>query len=136
MTSNIASQEIYEAEDLEALRPHLMSILQQYFRPEFLNRLDDIIIFHRLSREHIRDIVNIQLNQLAERIKEKGIELSWTDALVDYLATAGYDPQYGARPLRRLIQKEVEDLMAKAIIAGQVGPQIKLDYQNGSVVVS
>ena len=136
MTSNIASQEIYEAEDLEALRPHLMSILQQYFRPEFLNRLDDIIIFHRLSREHIRDIVNIQLNQLAERIKEKGIELSWTDALVDYLATAGYDPQYGARPLRRLIQKEVEDLMAKAIIAGQVGPQIKLDYQNGSVVIS
>ncbi|TDF74583.1 ATP-dependent chaperone ClpB [Candidatus Syntrophosphaera thermopropionivorans] len=136
MTSNIASQEIYEAEDLEALRPHLMSILQQYFRPEFLNRLDDIIIFHRLSRENIRDIVNIQLNQLAERIKEKGIELSWTDALVDYLATAGYDPQYGARPLRRLIQKEVEDLMAKAIIAGQVGPQIKLDYQNGSVVVS
>ncbi|HOD60332.1 MAG TPA: AAA family ATPase, partial [Candidatus Syntrophosphaera sp.] len=136
MTSNIASQEIYEAEDLEALRPHLMSILQQYFRPEFLNRLDDIIIFHRLSRENIRDIVKIQLNQLAERIKEKGIELSWTDALVDYLATAGYDPQYGARPLRRLIQKEVEDQMARAIIAGKVGPQIKLDYQNGSVIIS
>jgi ATP-dependent Clp protease ATP-binding subunit ClpB len=113
-----------------------MSILQQYFRPEFLNRLDDIIIFHRLSRENIRDIVKIQLNQLAERIKEKGIELSWTDALVDYLATAGYDPQYGARPLRRLIQKEVEDQMARAIIAGKVGPQIKLDYQNGSVIIS
>jgi ATP-dependent Clp protease ATP-binding subunit ClpB len=135
MTSNIGSQEIYECDDLEALRPQLMSTLKQYFRPEFLNRLDDIIIFHRLSKENIREIVVIQLNQLADRIREKGIELSWTDALVDHIAEAGYDPQFGARPLKRLIQKELENAMAKAVLAGHAGPRMKLDYANDEVVI-
>ena len=136
MTSNIGSQEIYDASDLEAIRPQLMDILKQYFRPEFLNRLDDIIIFHRLSRADIREIVKIQLDQLAARVREKGIELSWTEALVDYIASSGYDPQFGARPLKRLIQKELEDAMAKAVLSGKAGPSMKLDYQNGEVSIS
>ena len=136
MTSNIGSQEIYDASDLEAIRPQLMDILKQYFRPEFLNRLDDIIIFHRLSRADIREIMKIQLDQLAARVREKGIELSWTEALVDYIASAGYDPQFGARPLKRLIQKELEDAMAKAVLSGKAGPSMKLDYQNGEVSIS
>lgn len=136
MTSNIGSQEIYDAEDLEALRPELMNILKRYFRPEFLNRLDDIIIFHRLSRDNIRQIVQIQLQQLADRVREKGIELEWTDALADYIADAGYDPQFGARPLKRLIQKELEDAMAKAVLSGNAGPSMKLDYRDGKVEIN
>jgi ATP-dependent Clp protease ATP-binding subunit ClpB len=136
MTSNIGSQEIYEASDLEALRPRLLGTLKQYFRPEFLNRLDDIIIFHRLSQANIREIVKIQLTQLAGRVREKGIELSWTEALVDHIAAAGYDPQFGARPLKRLIQKDLEDAMARAVLSGQAGQQMKLDYQNGEVIIS
>ena len=136
MTSNIGSQEIYEASDLEALRPRLLATLKQYFRPEFLNRLDDIIIFHRLSQANIREIVKIQLGQLADRVREKGIELSWTEALVDHIAAAGYDPQFGARPLKRLIQKDLEDAMARAVLSGQAGQQMKLDYQNGEVIIS
>jgi len=136
MTSNIGSQEIYDAEDLEALRPELMNILKRYFRPEFLNRLDDIIIFHRLSRDNIRQIVQIQLQQLADRVREKGIELEWTDALADYIADAGYDPQFGARPLKRLIQKELEDALAKAVLSGNAGPSMKLDYRDGKVEIT
>ncbi len=136
MTSNIGSQEIYDAEDLEALRPELMNILKRYFRPEFLNRLDDIIIFHRLSRDNIRQIVQIQLQQLADRVREKGIELEWTDALADYIAAAGFDPQFGARPLKRLIQKELEDAMAKAVLSGNAGPSMKLDYRDGKVEIN
>ncbi len=136
MTSNIGSQEIYAAEDLEALRPELMNILKRYFRPEFLNRLDDIIIFHRLSRDNIRQIVQIQLQQLADRVREKGIELEWTDALADYIAAAGFDPQFGARPLKRMIQKELEDALAKAVLSGSAGPSMKLDYRNGKVEIN
>ena len=136
MTSNIGSQEIYDAEDLEALRPELMNILKRYFRPEFLNRLDDIIIFHRLSRYNIRQIVQIQLQQLADRVREKGIELEWTDALADYIADAGFDPQFGARPLKRLIQKELEDALAKAVLSGNAGPSMKLDYRDGKVEIN
>nr|MBP7206196.1 AAA family ATPase [Candidatus Cloacimonadota bacterium] len=136
MTSNIGSQEIYEASDLEAIRPQLLATLKQYFRPEFLNRLDDIIIFHRLSRDNIREIVKIQLGQLAARVREKGIELSWTEALVDHIASAGYDPQFGARPLKRLIQKDLEDAMARAVLSGQAGERMKLDHRNGEVIIT
>ena len=139
MTSNIASQMIYDApnDDLDELRPALMNELKRYFRPEFLNRLDDIIIFHRLGEENIRAIVELQLRILASRIIGKGIELRWTPALGDYIATAGYDPQFGARPLKRLIQKEIEDELAMALLGGklQAGRPIMLDYQNGKMMV-
>lgn len=137
LTSNIGSQMIYDTQDeaLEELRPQLMNELKHYFRPEFLNRLDDIIIFHRLSRENIRSIVDIQLGVLAKRLLSKGIELSWTDALADYIADAGFDPQFGARPLKRLIQKDIEDELAKALLGGkiQINTPLKLDYDGGLV---
>ncbi|MFA5510489.1 MAG: AAA family ATPase, partial [Candidatus Cloacimonadaceae bacterium] len=139
MTSNIASQMIYDApnDDLDELRPALLNELKRYFRPEFLNRLDDIIIFHRLGEENIRAIVELQLRILASRIIGKGIELRWTPALGDYIATAGFDPQFGARPLKRLIQKEIEDELAMALLGGklQAGKPIMLDYQDGKMKV-
>lgn len=138
LTSNIGSQMIYDAQDeeLDALRPQLMEELKRYFRPEFLNRLDDIIIFHRLSKENIRAIVDIQLGVLANRLLPKGIELTWTDRLADYIAEAGFDPQFGARPLKRLIQKEIEDELAKALLGGKIQPDapLELDYDNGLLI--
>ncbi len=133
MTSNIGSQQIYEASEaeLEELKPQLLATLQQYFRPEFLNRLDDIIVFHRLEREHIKQIVRLQLEILAGRMMKRNLQLSFGDNLVEYLADAGFDPAFGARPLKRLIQRELEDALAKLILAGktQGGQIINLDYQ-------
>jgi len=141
MTSNIGSQQIFEASDadLEELKPQLMTILQQYFRPEFLNRLDDIIVFHRLNRTHIKQIVKLQLAILAERLSGKNLQLEFTDALVDHLAEAGYDPTFGARPLKRIIRKELEDNLAKAILQGQftTGKAVKLDYSpTGEILIN
>ena len=140
MTSNIGSQEIYEASDkeLERLKPQLMNILQQYFRPEFLNRVDDIILFHRLDKDHIKKIVKLQLNLLAERVANRNLQLDFSENLIDHLAEAGYDPAFGARPLKRLIQKEIEDTLARHILAGQftTGKSIMLDWnpQEGLII--
>jgi len=140
MTSNIGSQEIYEASDkeLERLKPQLMNILQQYFRPEFLNRVDDIILFHRLDKDHIKKIVKLQLNLLAERVANRNLQLDFSENLIDHLAEAGYDPAFGARPLKRLIQKEIEDTLARDILAGQftTGKSIMLDWnpQEGLII--
>jgi ATP-dependent Clp protease ATP-binding subunit ClpB len=140
MTSNIGSQMIYDTahEDLDELRPELMTELKRYFRPEFLNRLDDIIIFHRLGRADIRAIVEIQLNVLAKRLQTKGIELSWTDVLAQHIAAAGFDPQFGARPLKRLIQKDIEDALARALLGGEIsaGNPVRLDYDGSKLLLS
>ncbi len=132
MTSNIGSQEIYEASDseLEQIKPRLMNILQQYFRPEFLNRVDDIILFHRLNKDHIKKIVKLQLDILASRLANRNLQLDFSENLIEHLADAGYDPAFGARPLKRLIQKEIEDTLAKYILAGQFtsGKKIMLDW--------
>ncbi|MBP8704842.1 MAG: ATP-dependent chaperone ClpB, partial [Candidatus Cloacimonas sp.] len=103
MTSNIGSQEIYEASDseLEQIKPRLMNILQQYFRPEFLNRVDDIILFHRLNKDHIKKIVKLQLDILASRLANRNLQLDFSENLIEHLAEAGYDPAFGARPLKR-----------------------------------
>jgi ATP-dependent Clp protease ATP-binding subunit ClpB len=133
LTSNIGSQEIFNYQgDLEDLRPVLMQILQQYFRPEFLNRLDDLIIFHRLDQEQIRSIVALQLDILVSRMAKKNISISYTNALVSHIADIGFDPQFGARPLKRVIQTEIEDALAKALLGGTVDTAntICLDYQD------
>jgi len=139
MTSNIGSQEIYEASDseLEQLKPRLMSILQQYFRPEFLNRVDDIILFHRLNKDHIKKIVKLQLDILASRLANRNLQLDFSENLIEHLAEEGYDPAFGARPLKRLIQKEIEDTMAKYILAGQftTGKKILLDWNPGQGLI-
>ncbi len=130
MTSNLGSQFIFDAglADTETLKPELMRFLQQYFRPEFLNRVDEIITFHRLEAEHIRKIVVLQLGYLAERLLTQGIKLSWEQSLVEYFASEGFDPAFGARPIKRLIQKELENTLAKAILSGEAGPQQELVF--------
>jgi ATP-dependent Clp protease ATP-binding subunit ClpB len=139
MTSNIGSQLIFEAEDAdpESLRPQLLQILQQHFRPEFLNRLDDIIIFHRLNHSHLRKIVEIQLENLKDRLAKRNIDVIFTDKLEDWLTLNGYDAQFGARPLKRLIQKELENRIAIAILSGNqdMGKPLSIDEQDGDIVV-
>jgi len=122
LTSNIGSQLIFEAEDAdpEALRPQLMQILQHHFRPEFLNRLDDVIIFHRLAHSHLQQIVRLQLDNLKERLEKRNIKVEFTEELVDWLTLNGYDAQFGARPLKRLIQKELENQIALSLLAGDL----------------
>jgi ATP-dependent Clp protease ATP-binding subunit ClpB len=96
-----------------------MEALRLHFKPEFLNRVDDILIFHRLSREQLRDIVTLQMARLRKLLAERQISLELTDAARDFLAEAGYDPVYGARPLRRAIQRELQDKLAPMLLAGQ-----------------
>ncbi len=122
MTSNIGSQLIFEAEDAdpETLRPQLMQILQQHFRPEFLNRLDDIIIFHRLNHAHLHEIVKLQLDILKERLEKQNIEVEFSEELINWLTINGFDAQFGARPLKRLIQKELENKIAIYLMSGEL----------------
>ncbi|MBM4289266.1 MAG: ATP-dependent chaperone ClpB [Deltaproteobacteria bacterium] len=119
MTSNIGSQYIMEVRDEEDMRQKVMDAMRFHFKPEFLNRVDDIIIFHRLDKEHLRRIVDLQAQRLVQRLEEHGIHLSLTDRARDFLAEAGFDPVYGARPLRRAIQKQVQDSLAKLILGGE-----------------
>ena len=131
LTSNIGSQEIYNHHgDPAEIRPQLNSILREYFRPEFLNRLDDIIVFHRLDREQIRQIVILQLDILARRVAKQDIRLRFSEKLVDHIADVGFDPQFGARPLKRAIQSELEDVLAKTLLASKLPPNagIMVDY--------
>lgn len=137
MTSNIGSPLILEAqargEDAEAIRAAVMGALSQAFRPEFLNRVDDIIVFDALTREDLHQIVDIQLRGLRDRLAERRVTLHLTDAAKDHLAAVGYDPNYGARPLKRAIAREIETPLAREILAGKVaeGSALTLDYQNG-----
>ncbi|QNJ11091.1 ATP-dependent chaperone ClpB [Synechococcus sp. M16.1] len=123
LTSNIGSQSILElAGDPEqhgAMESRVNDALRAYFRPEFLNRLDDQIIFHSLRREELRQIVTLQVERLRQRLAERKLELSLSDGAADWLANAGYDPVYGARPLKRAVQRELETPIAKAILAGR-----------------
>ncbi|QNJ02786.1 ATP-dependent chaperone ClpB [Synechococcus sp. PROS-U-1] len=125
LTSNIGSQSILElAGDPEqhgAMEARVNEALRAHFRPEFLNRLDDQIIFHSLRREELRQIVTLQVERLRQRLAERKLELSLSDGAADWLADAGYDPVYGARPLKRAVQRELETPIAKAILAGRYG---------------
>jgi ATP-dependent Clp protease ATP-binding subunit ClpB len=144
MTSNIGSEEIFKAEgDEELSKPIILQALRSYFKPEFLNRLDEVIIFHRLNEEHMVQITHIQLSDLRDRLAIRGFGLEITPKAMQYLAEKGYDPQFGARPLRRLIQKEIEDKIAlellkvapnKTDLQNEAG-KIYIDLQNGNIVV-
>ena len=123
MTSNLGSHWIAEAEGMDEsqIKTKIEEELRRHFRPEFLNRVDDVIVFHRLSREEIEQIVEIQLKNLAKIVADRGITLTWTTAARRMLAGRGYDPAFGARPLKRLIQKEVADLLSTQILTGELG---------------
>lgn len=140
LTSNIGSQLIFETEDAdpETLRPQLMQILQQHFRPEFLNRLDDIIVFHRLAQSHLRAIVGLQLEVLRERLAKRNINVEFADNLIDWLTINGYDAQFGARPLKRLIQKELENQIAIALLSGEINTDktLLINEIEGRIVIT
>lgn len=126
MTSNLGSEIIMEEvgkgeESFEHAKEKVIQKLRTFFRPEFLNRVDDIVVFHPLNRDHLVQIVDIQLERLARRLRDQNIEIKLTAGAKKYLADAGYDPLYGARPLKRAIQKELENPLAKSILRGDFG---------------
>jgi ATP-dependent Clp protease ATP-binding subunit ClpB len=135
MTSNIGSQFITEEESKEARSRLVMDALRGHFRPEFLNRVDEIIIFDRLSEEDLKKIVEIQLKRLSRRLEQQKITLDLSDSAKALLAREGYDPVYGARPLRRTIQKEILDPLSIDILEGKVreGQTVKVDAKNGAL---
>jgi ATP-dependent Clp protease ATP-binding subunit ClpB len=137
MTSNIGSQYILDPDITEVeMEARVTELMQATFKPEFLNRVDEIIIFHRLTLEHIKGIVDIQLDLLRKRLAERDISLEITDATKSYLAQQGYDPAYGARPLKRLIQKEIQDKVALGLLKGEFrdGDTIRVDERNLELV--
>src|SRR3712207_4223445 len=109
-----------------------------HFKPEFINRLDDIVEFDALSREHIREIVELQIRRVAERVRERGIELELTPEALDLLGELGYDPTYGARPLKRVIQKRVVDRLAIALLEGEFreGDRATVEAADGELVLT
>jgi ATP-dependent Clp protease ATP-binding subunit ClpB len=133
MTSNLGSSAIMEEEDEEVMREKVMNALRGHFRPEFLNRIDDIIIFHRLDKEHLAEIAKIQLLKVQTLLGSRDIDLTLSDSATDLLTEEGYDPVYGARPLKRVIQKQIIDPLAAQIIKGDVrdGDTVLVDAQDG-----
>ncbi|MBI5506025.1 MAG: ATP-dependent chaperone ClpB [Deltaproteobacteria bacterium] len=135
MTSNIGSSEILSyrgagsADAYEEMKKEVLGLLQHEFRPEFLNRLDEIVVFHGLTRSELRRIVDLQVARLQERLESRGIHLQLTEAASTWLAEVGYDPSYGARPLKRTIQREVENELARRIVAAEVrdGMEVVID---------
>src|SRR5688572_9289988 len=141
MTSNIGSEFLAnqkEGEDVEAVRPYVMAEMRTKFRPEFLNRIDEIILFHRLRRDQMAAIVDIQIGRLQKLLADRKLTLQLDDTARTWLANKGYDPMYGARPLKRVIQKQVQDPLAEQILAGKVrdGQTIKLTVRNGQLVLN
>jgi len=138
MTSNIGSQWIKElgGRDDATMRQRVLEALNQHFRPEFLNRVDEIIIFHSLTMEHLVQIVDIQLNRLRKLLEERHMDLVVSDEAKRYLAERGYDPVYGARPLKRTIQRELQDPLAMKILQGEFaeGDTIYVDLEQGALV--
>jgi ATP-dependent Clp protease ATP-binding subunit ClpB len=137
MTSNIGSQYITElgAGGDKIMRERVTEAMKAHFKPEFLNRVDDIIIFHRLSEEQLREIVDIQARGITALLAERDIGIVLTDAAKDYLAREGYDPAYGARPLKRLIQKEIQDVLAMKLLEGEFGggQTVEVDFRDGGL---
>jgi ATP-dependent Clp protease ATP-binding subunit ClpB len=141
MTSNLGDRWLHEYDGMdedEIQRNIRQRLREEGLRPEFINRIDEVIIFHPLGREQIKDIVEIQLNRLRPRLAERNITLQLTDAARDVLANEGYDPQFGARPLKRVIQREVENRIARALLDGTIrdGSTVQVDAPAGKLVVT
>jgi ATP-dependent Clp protease ATP-binding subunit ClpB len=136
MTSNIGSHRIleyrgaFEGQGYERMKEAVTEEMRRHFRPEFLNRVDEVIVFHALKEEQLKQIVDIQMEHLRSRLAERHIQIELTEAAKEYLVRTGYDPQYGARPLKRLIQKEIETALGKLILQGQIcdGQTALVDY--------
>jgi ATP-dependent Clp protease ATP-binding subunit ClpB len=136
MTSNIGSYRIleyrgaFEGENYERMKQTVLDEMRQHFRPEFLNRVDEIIVFHSLSEQHLKQIVDIQLENLQRRLEDRHIYIELTEAAKIHLVRSGYDPNYGARPLKRAVQKEIETPLARLMLKGEVrdGQKVVVDY--------
>ena len=140
MTSNLGSQALAEqpeGEDSGAVREEVMEAVRAHFRPEFLNRLDEILLFHRLDRRHMGGIVKIQLGRLTKMLAEREITLTVDEAATEWLAEAGYDPVYGARPLKRVIQRELQNPLATLILEGRIkdGQTVAVGAEGGSLTI-
>jgi ATP-dependent Clp protease ATP-binding subunit ClpB len=138
MTSNLGSEYLVslgEDQDVDVVREQVMNVVKGAFRPEFLNRLDEIILFHRLKREHMGAIVDIQLGRLQKLLDDRKITISVSDVARKWLAEKGYDPAYGARPLKRVIQKNVQDPLAEEVLAGRIkdGDTVDIDATAGTL---
>ncbi|GAA4032615.1 ATP-dependent chaperone ClpB [Sphingomonas rosea] len=141
LTSNLGSQylaNLGEDEPAEKVEAQVMDVVRGHFRPEFLNRLDDIILFHRLSASHMAPIVDIQVRRLGKLLEERGIALDLTEAAKAWLGRVGYDPVYGARPLKRAVQRYLQDPLADAILAGRIkdGEQVRVDEGDGALLLT
>jgi ATP-dependent Clp protease ATP-binding subunit ClpB len=141
LTSNLGSQFIAglaDGEDVESIEPQVMDIVRGHFRPEFLNRLDEIILFHRLGQAHMAPIVDIQVARVGKLLADRKVTLSLTDGARAWLGRVGYDPVYGARPLKRVVQKYLQDPLADMILRGAVpdGADVKVDEGDGGLVLS
>jgi ATP-dependent Clp protease ATP-binding subunit ClpB len=141
MTSNLGSEflaALKEGQPVESVRDEVMGIVRQAFRPEFLNRLDEILLFNRLSRGDMTKIVEIQLGRLKKLLAERKLELKLDEAATAWLANTGYDPVYGARPLKRVIQKNLQDPLAQKILAGEIkdGETVKISVRAGALTIN
>ena len=141
LTSNLGSQYLANVEDgqsVESVEPQVMEIVRGHFRPEFLNRLDEIILFHRLGQNHMGPIVDIQVGRVARLLADRKIALHLTDAAREWLGRVGYDPVYGARPLRRAVQRHLQDPLAEEILRGNVkdGATVTVDEGDGKLTLS
>jgi ATP-dependent Clp protease ATP-binding subunit ClpB len=136
MTSNLGShliQELASQNNYGRMKTAVLEVVQQHFRPEFINRLDEIVVFHPLGREHIRHITHIQIQALSRRLADRELGLVLTDVALDFLSNAGFDPVYGARPLKRAIQQLLENPLAQHLLSGEfkAGEQIMVDVESG-----
>ena len=143
MGSNIIQENFAELKDkdidqvVDATKDQVMEVLRQSLRPEFLNRIDDVIMFRPLMKKEIKGIIRIQLEQLQKQLLGQGIDLQFTDYALDYLVQRGFDPQYGARPLKRVIQKDIINMLSKKIIGGEIDKTkpVLIDVFDGVVVM-
>jgi len=136
MTSNVGSQYLVDVTDEELMEQQVMAALRAEFRPEFLNRIDEIVLFHRLGQEQLRQILDVQLRRVRELLAGRNVTVSLTDAAADYLTQEGYDPAYGARPLKRVLSKQVIDPLALKLLEGEAreGDHIVIDTKDGLLV--
>jgi ATP-dependent Clp protease ATP-binding subunit ClpB len=140
MTSNIGSPHLIEnanekGEIAEHVRSKVMGELRVHFRPEFLNRVDEIVFFKPLTLPEIKRIIELQLKLLRARLSDRHLELELTEAAKDYIAQEGYDPVYGARPLKRFLQRHLESALSRQILAGSIpeGSRVKVDFKKGQL---
>jgi len=140
LTSNLGSQflaNLGEDQSVESVEPMVMEVVRGHFRPEFLNRLDEIILFHRLGQAHMGPIVDIQVGRVQKLLADRKVALSLTDGARAWLGRVGYDPVYGARPLKRAVQKYLQDPLAEAILRGEVpdGSVVTVDEGDGALTL-